>query len=180
VFWVAGAMLICTTAVEWCITSWGATFVQGAADVTADAAVTLMAGYFAGVLVGRILGSRLARRHDPALLLAFALGIAAVGFAVLWPATVSVQALAGLVLLGVGIGNLFPMALSVAVALAPGMAVLASGRAVAMTSIAVLLAPLAVGALADASSLKVALLVVPVALVLAAAALALVHRAAAR
>jgi fucose permease len=177
---MAGAMLICTTAVEWCVTSWGATFVQGAVHVTADAAVTLMAGYFAGVLAGRVLGSRLARRHDPAVLLAFALGTAAFGFAVLWPATTSLQALAGLVLLGVGIGNLFPMTLSVAVALAPGMAVLASGRAVAMTGSAVLLAPLAVGALADAWSLKAALLLVPAALVLAATALALVHRAAPR
>src|SRR3954470_23083831 len=28
VFWVAAAMLFCTTAAEWCITAWGATFVE--------------------------------------------------------------------------------------------------------------------------------------------------------
>jgi hypothetical protein len=27
-FWIAGAMLVCTTAAEWCITAWGATFVE--------------------------------------------------------------------------------------------------------------------------------------------------------
>ena len=85
--------------------------------------------------------------------------------------------LAGLALLGVGLGNLFPMGLSVTVALAPERAVLASGRAVAMTSFAVLLAPLTVGTLADATSLKTALAVVPVLLALAAAGLALVLRA---
>jgi hypothetical protein len=69
------------------------------------------------------------------------------------------------------------MGLSVTVALAPGQAVLASGRAVAMTSLAVLLAPLTVGTLADATSLKAALGVVPVMVVLAAAGLTLVRRA---
>ena len=177
VFWIAGGMLVCTTAAEWCVTAWGATFVQGAAHVSSDLAVTLMVGYFGGVLAGRVVGSRLARRYEPAHLLAVALAVSAVGFAVLWPATVPAQALLGLSLLGIGLGNLFPMALSVTVALAPGRAALASGRAVSMTSLAVLLAPLTVGALADATSLKAALGVVPVVLVLAAAGLTVVQRA---
>ena len=46
-----------------------------------------------------------------------------------------------------------------------------------MTSLAVLVAPLTVGALADATSLKLALLMVPVLLVLAASGLAAVRRA---
>jgi fucose permease len=86
-------------------------------------------------------------------------------------------ALVGLSLLGTGLGNLFPMGVSVAVALAPDQAVLASGRAVMMSSFAVVLAPLTVGTLAEVASLKAALWVVPVMLVLAAAGLALVHRA---
>jgi MFS family permease len=177
VFWIAAAMLFCTTAAEWCVTAWGATFVEDATRVSTDTAVTLMAGYFGGVVVGRTLGSRLARRHDPARLLAFALGITTAGFAILWPSTAPGQAFAGLSLLGIGLGNLFPMGLAVTVALAPRRAALASGRAVAMTSFAVLLAPLTVGALADATSLTAALGVVPGVLVLAAAGLTLVRRA---
>jgi MFS family permease len=53
VFWIAAAMLFCTTAAEWCINAWGATFVEDAADVSTDTAVALMAGYFGGVLAGR-------------------------------------------------------------------------------------------------------------------------------
>jgi predicted MFS family arabinose efflux permease len=128
------------------------------------------------VLAGRTLGSRLARRHDPARLLAFALAVTAAGFAILWPATAPAQALIGLSLLGIGLGNLFPMGMAVTVALAPERADLASGRAVAATSLAVLLAPLTVGTLADATSLKAALGVVPVVLVLAAVGLAVVLR----
>ena len=177
VFWIAAAMLFCTTAAEWCITAWGATFVGDAAEVSTDTAVALMAGYFGGVLAGRTLGSRLARRHDPARLLALALAVTAAGFAILWPSTGPALALVGLSLLGIGLGNLFPMAVSVAVALAPRQAALASGRAVAMSSFAVVLAPLTVGTLADVTSLKAALWVVPVMLVLAALGLVLVRRA---
>jgi MFS family permease len=177
VFWIAAAVLFCTTAAEWCITAWGASFVEDAAEVSTDTAVALMGGYFGGVVVGRVLGSRLARRHDPARLLALALAVTAAGFAVLWPSTGPGQALVGLALLGVGLGNLFPMGLAVTVSLAPGRAALASARAVGMVSLAVLLAPLTVGALADATSLTAALGVVPVTLVLAAVGLALVRRA---
>src|SRR6202008_2611295 len=48
VFWIAAAVLFCTTAAEWCVNAWGATFVEDAAGVSTDAAVALMAGYFGG------------------------------------------------------------------------------------------------------------------------------------
>lgn len=177
VFWIAAAMLFCVVGAEWCITAWGASFVETAVELPADVAIAVMAGYFGGVLAGRMAGSRLAHRHDPTRLLAYALAVAAVGFAILWPATNLVQALIGLVLVGIGIGNLFPMGMSLTVALVPERAVLASGRAVSAGSFAVLIAPLTVGTLADATSLKAALAVTPVFLILAAGCLALVHRA---
>jgi fucose permease len=177
VVWIAAGILCCTTAAEWSVIAWGALFVEGAAALPTEAAVALMFGYFAGVLVGRVLGSRLTRSYDPARLLALALAVAAVGFVVLWPATTSWQALAGLLLLGIGLGNLYPLGTSVTIALAPGQAALASGRVVVVTSLAGLLAPLVVGPLADATSLAAALVVVPVLLALAAAGLVLVRRA---
>jgi len=180
VFWIAAAVLFCTTAAEWCVTAWGATFVTDAVGVSTDTAVALMAGYFGGVLIGRTLGSRLAGRHSPARLLAIALGITATGFAIWWLSTAPAPALIGLSLLGIGLGNLFPMGVALAVALAPGQSALASGRVVAMSSFAVVLTPLTVGTLADATSLKAALGVVPVMVVLAAAGLTLVSRTRAR
>ncbi len=176
VFLLAAAMLFCTTAAEWCIAAWGASFVEEAADVSVDTAVALMGGYFAGVVAGRALGSRLARRHAAHRLLAVALLVTAVGFAVLWPAATPVQSLIGLTVIGLGLGNLFPLGLAIAISLAPDRAQLAGGRAVLASSLAVLLAPLTVGALADATSLTTALAaIVPAALLLAAVALALVH-----
>ena len=170
-FSVAAAMMFCTVSAEWCVTAWGASFAEEAADVSADTAVTLMFGYFGGVLAGRATFSVLARRRPAPQLLAAALVLAGIGFAVLWPATSSAQVFAGLAVIGLGLGNLFPFALAVTVALAPDRAQLASSRAVLAGSGAVLLAPLTIGALADATSITSALLVVPVMLALAAVGL---------
>jgi MFS family permease len=177
VFWIAAAMLFCTTAAEWCVTAWGASFVEQAVDVRTDDAVAVMTGYFGGVVAGRTLGSRLARRHDPASLLAAAFAVNAIGFVIVWPATTSTQALIGLTVLGIGLGNLFPMAVSLAVALVPERAMAASGRAVAAASFAGLLTPITIGTLADTASLKIAFGIVPVTLGLAAAALAVIRHA---
>jgi fucose permease len=103
--------------------------------------------------------------------------VTAAGFAVLWPSTEPAPALVGLSLLGIGLGNLFPLGTSLTIGLAPGQAVLASGRVVVMTSLAGLLAPLTVGPLADATTLTAALGVVPILLAFGAAGLILVGRA---
>ena len=174
VFWIATAMLFCTTAAEWCITAWGASFVEDAADVSVDTAVALMAGFYTGFVAGRVLGSRLTRAHAPHRLLALALAVTAAGFAILWPAASPLQAVLGLLVVGIGLGNLFPLGLAVTVDLDPDRAQLASSRATLAASLAVLLAPLTVGTLADATSLTAALAVVPVALTIAALALTVV------
>ena len=69
------------------------------------------------------------------------------------------------------------MGVSAAVAVAPAQAGQASGRVVTVSAGAVLLAPLTVGALADATSLRVALtVVVPVLLTLSAVGLLMLRR----
>jgi MFS family permease len=172
--WIAAGVLFFTTAAEWSVVAWGASFVERAASVSPDVAVALMAAYFGGVVAGRVIGSRLARTYDPALVLAAALGVAGGGFAVFWPLTTPEQALIALGLLGVGLGNLYPFATAVTMSLAPTQAAAASGRGVAMASLAGMLAPLTVGPLADATSLSAALLVVPALLAAAAAGLVVV------
>ena len=67
---------------------------------------------------------------------------------------------------------------AVCVGLAPNRAQLASSRAVMIGSCAVLLAPLTIGALADATSITAALTIEPAALALAATCLVAVTRAA--
>ena len=150
-FWVAAAMLFCTTAAEWCITAWGASFVEDAADVSADAAVSLMVGYFGGVLVGRVAGSRLARRPAAPRLLALALGVAAAGSRSCGRRAAA-QALAGLAVIGVG--HRQPVPARARRDASRWRRTARSRRAAARSgrrSAAVLLAPLTIGTLADAT-----------------------------
>jgi hypothetical protein len=95
---------------------------------------------------------------------------------VLWAAAAPAQGAAGLLLAGIGVGNLFPLGVALAVATAPNLATLASARVTAVASFAILLAPLLVGRLADAVTITTALAVVPVCLAVAAAALAVAAR----
>src|SRR5262249_47720408 len=102
-FWIAAAMVFCTTAAEWCVTGWGAVYAKDAAASPPATAVPLMGGYSAVALAARTPGSTLARRYPAHHLLAGALAITAIGFAILWPATTPATALAGLIILGTGL-----------------------------------------------------------------------------
>jgi fucose permease len=75
--------------------------------------------------------------------------------------------LTGLFLTGLGIANLYPITLSLALGLAPGRSDTASARATLAVGTAIMLAPLALGALADALGLQAAHAVVPALLALA-------------
>ncbi len=99
------------------------------------------------------------------------LAVAAAGVAVQAASTAPVAALVGLVLLGLGVAGLFPLALALAVAAAPARTVEVSGRCVVAGSAAVLLGPLVVGQLADVVGLRSALGVLPLVLLGAGVAL---------
>ena len=174
-FYVAAVMMFCTVAAEWCVTAWGASFAKEAADVSADTAVALMFGYFGGVLVGRASGGRArapVRRFPP-------VGGGVGGRRGRVRGAVAVREL------GAGLRGPVrhrdrarqpvPVRIGGDVALAPERAQLASSRAVLAGSTAVLAAPLTIGALADATSITSALLVVPVMLGLAAVGLAAIR-----
>jgi fucose permease len=60
--------------------------VREAADVSTDAAVAVMAAYFAGMLGGRVAGSLLAHRVAVQRVLVLALASALAGFGLLWTA----------------------------------------------------------------------------------------------
>lgn len=162
IFLVALAVLFCSVGAEWCVVSWGATYVDVSTTAPANVAVLVMGGYFGGVLVGRTIMSRLALVHTPVRLLAGSLAFAFVGFAILRLAATPPPAVLGLFLLGLGVGNLYPMGVALAVSLAPGLAGRASALVVAVTATAAFVAPFTVGLLADATGLSNAMLIVPV------------------
>ena len=173
---VALFLVFAVVCAEWSVAFWGATFAHDQVGLSAATAVALSSAFFAAMLTGRLVVSVIARRVSAERVLAGALLLALLGFPVLWGAESAVTAGAGLLLVGLGIACLFPLAAAITIAGTPGRTTLATGRAFTAASAAVLSGPLILGQVADAQGLRFAFGLVPLFLVLAAAALATLTR----
>jgi fucose permease len=120
---------------------------------------------------GRAVGGRLARGIAAERLLASALSVALLGFAVFWLVPAAAIAVPGLFLAGLGVSLLYPLTLSLGIAVSGGRTDAASARAAFGAGIAIALAPFVLGALADQTSLARAYAIVPVLLATGAATL---------
>lgn len=185
-FWGYCAILFLATAVEWSMAFWGAAFLQDEVGFrTADAA-TLMGAFFIAMLLGRVAGSRLARRVSPASILLGAQLVAIAGFVLFWlapqlaPGTWgAASSVAGLFVTGLGVANLYPFALSAATGIVPERADRAVARIALVGGTAILLAPFILGSVADALSIGKAYGVVAAILLAAVATTVVVNRRAA-
>ncbi len=145
-YWVVAALCL---SVEWSLISWGADFMAGAAGMSRVNAVTVMGLFFLAMVVGRAVGSRLTHRLATRTLLVGALVICLAGFPVLWIARVAPLNVAGLFIVGLGVANLYPLTLSIAVGVVPQQSNAASARMSLAVGVATLIAPFALGWLAD-------------------------------
>ena len=169
-FWVLVALGVAS---EWCVGYWGADFLADGTGLTRPAAATSLTAYFAAMLAGRVVSSRLARTMPPAILLAATLFLALFGFPLFWLSPGTLLALAGLFVTGLGIGGVYPLGVSAAIASAPGNTDAAAARLSVGGGGAILVAPFVLGALADRVGIGTAFgIVVP--MLLAALVLALI------
>jgi MFS transporter, DHA1 family, inner membrane transport protein len=172
-YWAFWTLVALGVASEWCVGYWGADFLADGTGLTRPAAATSLTAFFAAMLVGRIASSRLARRLPPAVLLAATLFVALLGFPLFWLSPGTPLALAGLFLTGLGIGGVYPLGVSAAIAEAPGNTDAAAARLAIGGGGAMLVAPFVLGALADRVGIGTAFgIVVP--MLLAALSLALI------
>jgi fucose permease len=131
--------------------------------------VALVSTLYAANLLGRLLASRITRVLRPAAMLRLCLATALVGTPVLLTAGDVVAAVVGLVLTGVGIGGTFPLASLLHVEASRRTADQALGQTLAVAGIGQVMGPLATGALAQVTDLRLSLLVLPALVLLAAA-----------
>ena len=172
-FWVYFGVLFLGISAEWCIGYWGADFLVNGVGLEPSGAATALSVFFVAMLTGRLVGSRLARRLPGAALLTATLCLAIAGFPLFWLSGLPAPSLVGLFVTGLGIGSVYPLAISVGVAAVPGRTDAATARFSLAGGSAILLAPFALGALADRIGIEGAYgIVVP--LLLAAVVLTLV------
>ena len=147
-FWLLSAALFLGVAVEWCFGYWGAGFLvdSGVSPSTAAAALSC---FFAAMLAGRLMGSRLARHIDDLALLMATLAVALAGFFVFWLSGGLMGRIAGLILSGAGVSNVYPIVIATAARYAQPHTGLATARLSVAGGSAILIAPAVLGALAD-------------------------------
>ncbi len=155
-FWVYWVALVLGVSVEFCMIFWSADYFEtslGMAKADAAQAVSLFLG---GMIVGRLLASRLVQRFTVHQIVTVSLFIAAVGFLLYWTTTVPLVGVVGLALTGLGTASLYPLILSLAITAVPGNSARASARASLASGVAIFALPLLLGRLADALGIQLA------------------------
>ncbi len=167
-FWVTWLVVTAGIAVEFCLTLWAADMLAQRTTLTAAGASAAVTALVAGMCVGRVVGGRLALRLPVDRLLYGAIVLNAFGFALFWLSTDAALAVLGLLGCGLGVALYFPLGLSRAIAASDGQPDRASARVGIGAAVASGAGPFILGALADATTIHTAMLVVPGLLVVAA------------
>ena len=158
-------------ALEFALSFWLAGYLNDNVGLARGAAVELASVLYAANLTGRLVASRLARVHSPEQLLFAAIGCVFAGLPCLLAATSATAAVPGIVLAGAGIAALFPLTSSLHVQGSGHTADSALGEILTVAAVGQIAGPLLAGAIAQASSLRAGLLVLPALTLLAAAGL---------
>jgi len=161
-YWRRWAVIVGVVGAEFAFVFWAGSFLREEAGLAAAGAVAGAAVFNGAMLAGRIVGSRLALAvQAPERLLRGGLLLGLVGALVFVLAPVPALNLLGLVIAGLGAANTFPAAYAFALAAAPGRSDQASARVLLGCGLAILLAPLALGALGDVVGLAGAVAIIP-------------------
>jgi MFS family permease len=166
-YWAYWALLFAGCGLEFCILFWAPSYLEHIIGFEPAAAATAAAGFPLGMLIGRVALRTLVARIALRRLLIAALAIVSAGFVLYWGVDWPPAQVAGVFVIGLGIAPLYPLSTDFAVGAAPQAKDLAAMRLAIAFGLALLLAPIALGALADEAGLGPAHLAFPGLIVLA-------------
>lgn len=157
-FWLGWIALVCGIAIEQCIVLWGAAFMQRKLALSRTDAVSFISLFLLSMLMGRLLGSRIARNRDERFILRASAALCLAGFLLYWLQPGLPATLAGLVLTGLGVANFYPMIVALTMRAAPELPGLVSARASLAAGTAFLVGPSLLAAVGSRLGLGNALL----------------------
>ena len=153
-FWLYWVVLFLVVAVEMSLAVWATDFLTNVAGLSRTNAALAFSAFPAAMLIGRIAGSRFTGRWSSTKFLLGSLVITLAGFLLFWLTRIATLNILGLFMAGLGIANLYPLTLSIAVGLAAGQSNQASARVSLGVGTALLIVPLLLGWLADHLGLR--------------------------
>jgi fucose permease len=175
-FWAFWTLITASVATEFCLVVWSPSYLESVIGLPRDKAAIAVMAFPVGIIAGRVVGAfALSRLRDEQVVLP-SLGIAFCGFLLFWSAARAEAAVAGLLVTALGVANLFPVSLALAVGRAGSATNTATARSSLATGVALIAAPLMLGRFADQVGIRGAFALVPLLLMAGAAALLLGQR----
>lgn len=179
-YWRWWTALLFAVSAEFAVLLWAADDAHERLELGIGAAALCPSAFLLGMGAVRAFGAPLILTRSREGLFRSASLVAIGAFALYRVADTAPLAIAALVLVGIGVGMLYPLSLSGAMSAAPGLEAQASTRSALASGLAVGSGPLALGALADLSSVALASWIVVALLVAAIAASPFTTRRASR
>jgi MFS family permease len=147
--WLFAILTAVSSAIEFCLVYFGPQILIDI-GLSAAAASTAMSSNLTGVLAGRLFGARLTRRPGRSVTLLYAsLAITFASVVLFWLTDRPALAILALFLSGVGIANLYPLALSLTLGAADGQEDRANARSQLVLGVLAAAFPFLLGSLAD-------------------------------
>lgn len=160
--WLFAVLTAASTAIEFCLVYFGPQLLIET-GLSAAAASTALVSNYLGILIGRVLGAGITRRPGRGIALLYAsLALTGASFTLFWLVDQPALAILGLFLCGVGIANLYPLALSLTLEAARGREDRANARSQLIVGLVSAASPFLLGSLADRHGLTAAFTLEPV------------------
>lgn len=166
IYWLYWFIVFICVAIEWCMIFWSAAFLLTVVGLQADMASSLVSVLLTAMIIGRIVGSRLTRRFSTIFLLLIMTIIVLIGFPIFWLSNNLIWNTIGLIIVGLGLANLFPLGLSAASDIGSVNVDKASSRISQAAGLAILIVPQTLGTLADSWGIFRAYAILPILLII--------------
>lgn len=148
-FWIYWVAIVLGVSVEFCMIFWSADYLEHVLGMLKADAAQALSLFLGAMILGRLTGSRLVQRFSTGQVVTTSIVIAGIGFLIFWRTENVLLGLSGLFITGLGVANLYPLLLSLAIGAANGNTVQASTRTTLASGTAILTLPLVLGRLAD-------------------------------
>jgi fucose permease len=132
---------------------WSADYMEQVLGLSKADAARAVSIFLAAMILGRLIGSRLVQRFSTRSVVMGSILVAGIGFLLFWRAQIISVGLTGLFITGLGVANFYPLILTLAIGAANGDTTQAGARATLASGTAILILPMALGSLADVTSI---------------------------